>query len=572
MGLDRLGTEPETLAATIRREARQGVEVVVLDAAAEADLRAVAGAAALLEERPLLCGSAGLAAYLPTAFKLGDISEPVSWEGTGGGIALFMGTPQELSQRQLAVLKAQVPAAEWTWPEELGQVEEVALALQQGGTGIARLAGVADKQAGDLALGEMAARLRQWLDSGIIGGVIVSGGGTALKLVDKLSGEYLEIIAAVEDSLPLCLLGGGPFNGLPVVTKAGALGSERALLHAWERLADSTAEVPLLGITMGDPAGVGAEVIVKALADPSVWRLCRPLVIGHPTFLRREIDRLALEVNVRTIEQPEDGRYEQGTIDVLSPVEVGSIELGKVDPEAGRAAVHWVQSGVDLAMADRLDGIVTAPLNKEAMNRAGFTYAGHTELLGERTGTRDYRMMLASPRLKVVHVTTHIALEKVPRALSLERVGATIALAHQALVDMGVEAPNLAVGGLNPHAGESGLFGEEDRQVIAPAVAQAQKMGVNVQGPLPADTLFHRAYQGEFDAVVAMYHDQGHIPVKLVAFDHAVNVTLGLPIIRTSVDHGTAFDIAGKGVADHGNMIEAIALAGRLAKARKKCV
>ncbi|NKB71678.1 MAG: 4-hydroxythreonine-4-phosphate dehydrogenase PdxA [Candidatus Latescibacteria bacterium] len=571
LGLDLLSGTAQELAVDISAQVQGGAQVVILDAVEEADLRQWAEAAALLPEKPLLCGAGGWAAHLTAVFDLGPSAQPVQLAERPGGTALFMGTPQVHNKRQLDLLKGQIDWVEWTWPEGRGKPEQILRQLQQNGTGLIRLAGVTDKQAGDRALGEMAAHVRAWLDQEALGGLIASGGGTALTLFQELSATHLQIIAAVEDSVPICRLGGGPYDGLPLVTKAGALGSERALLEAWKTLSQKDkGPLPLLGITMGDAAGVGPEVIVKALASPLVWGLCRPLVIGHPDFLRREIASLGLDLEVIQIQRPEEGAYQPGTIEVWSPVEVGPIELGKVDPKAGRAAVKWVQGGVDLALDNRIDGLVTAPLNKEAMNRAGFAYAGHTELLGERTGSRDYRMMLASPQLTVIHATTHIALADVPERLTCERVQATISLAHQALLDLGKEQPCIAVAGLNPHAGESGLFGQEDSQVIAPAVQWAQKKGWDVQGPLPGDTLFHRAHQGEFAGVVAMYHDQGHIPVKLVAFADAVNVTLGLPIIRTSVDHGTAFDIAGKGVADHGNMIEAITLAGRLAKARKK--
>ncbi len=322
---------------------------------------------------------------------------------------------------------------------------------------------------------------------------------------------------------------------------------------------------PLLGITMGDACGIGAEVIVKALSHPEVYRLCRPLVIGHPAILDANLKFAGRSLEVRA-SSPEAGAYRWGTIDIWSPVDVdlSQIETGTVCPEAGRAAVEWVVAAADLAMAGEIDGIVTAPLNKEAMNRAGFRYAGHTELLAERAGGQDVRLMLASKRLNVAHVTGHIALHDVPDRLTQERVYHTIALLQQALVNMGRPQPKIAVCGLNPHAGESGLFGHEDAEAIRPAVEQARKAGWDVAGPLPSDTTFFKAYDGVFDGVVAMYHDQGHAPVKLVAFDEAVNVTLGLPIVRTSVDHGTAFDIAGKGIADEANMLQAIRLGAKL--------
>ncbi len=346
-------------------------------------------------------------------------------------------------------------------------------------------------------------------------------------------------------------------------------------MKAVERLKASQRRVeaglrPILGITMGDACGIGAEVIVKALSNPEVYRFCRPLVIGHPAILEANLKFAGRPLEVPTVASPEAGAYRWGAIDTWSPVDVdlSQIRTGRVCPEAGRAAVEWVAAAVDLAMAGRIDGVVTAPLNKEAMNRAGFPYAGHTELLADRTASQKVRLMLASERLNVAHVTGHVALDSVKAHLTQKRVFDTIALVRQALKDMGRPNLRIAVCGFNPHAGESGLFGDEDAEVILPAVEQARRAGWDVMGPLPPDTTFFKAYDGKFDAVVAMYHDQGHIPVKLVAFDEAVNVTLGLPIVRTSVDHGTAFDIAGKGVADERNMLQAIRMGTRLVARR----
>ena len=329
-------------------------------------------------------------------------------------------------------------------------------------------------------------------------------------------------------------------------------------------------KLPILAITMGDACGVGAEVTVKALCEEEVYEFCAPVVIGEPEILTDCLRFVDAEARVERIDRIEAAEPRCGVIEVLSPIDVdlSAIERGSVCAEAGRAAVEWVKTAVDLALQNRIDGIVTAPLNKEAMNRAGFEYAGHTELLGDLTGTRSYRMMLASERLKVIHATTHIAIHDVPGRLTEERVYDTVVLAQRALVDLGYERPRIGVAGLNPHAGESGLFGEEDTVAIEPAVHRARQQDWDVSGPIPGDTLFYRAYNGEFDGVIAMYHDQGHIPIKLVAFADAVNVTLGLPIVRASVDHGTAFDIAGKGIADHVNMISALRFGARLAVAR----
>lgn len=322
---------------------------------------------------------------------------------------------------------------------------------------------------------------------------------------------------------------------------------------------------------MGDVCGVGPEVIVKALSHPEVYNLCRPLVIGDAHVLSANLSHSSRQIEICGVDGPESGGYRFGQIDLWAPVELdhSRIETGRVCPEAGRAAVEWVVGAVDMAVAGRIDGIVTAPLNKEAMNRAGFSYAGHTELLADRLGVPDVRLMLASERLNVAHVTGHVALCRVPEQLTEARVFGTIRLLHGALGDMGRRDPRIAVCGLNPHAGEAGILGREDAELIRPAVQKAKAGGMRVVGPLPADTVFLKAYDGGFDGVVAMYHDQGHAPVKLVAFHDAVNVTLGLPVVRVSVDHGTAFDIAGQGVADEANMLETLRLGARLALKRR---
>ena len=323
---------------------------------------------------------------------------------------------------------------------------------------------------------------------------------------------------------------------------------------------------------MGDVCGIGPEVIVKALSHPEVYTFCRPLVVGDMDAFVANLAHSRRRIEVRRVDTPEQGRYRFGQIDLWAPIDVDhvQVETGRICPEAGRAAVEWVVRAVDLAVAGRIDAIATAPLNKEAMNRAGFRYAGHTELLAERLGVSEVRLMLASERLNVAHVTGHVSLAKVPERLTEARVLGTIRLLHGALTDMGRPHPRIAVCGLNPHAGEAGILGREDMELIHPAVQTANAEGMRVDGPLPADTVFLKAYNGGFDGVVAMYHDQGHAPVKLVAFRDAVNVTLGLPIVRVSVDHGTAFDIAGEGVADEANMLETLRLGARLALKRQQ--
>ncbi len=323
---------------------------------------------------------------------------------------------------------------------------------------------------------------------------------------------------------------------------------------------------------MGDPAGVGPEIILKVLVERELYEWCRPLVIGDTRILHRDAEALGVSLRLRTIGAVDEAVFEAGTVDVLDlhNVEPDECTWGEISAAAGRAAVEYVLQGVDLALGGAVDAIVTAPLNKEAMQRAGFQWAGHTELLAERTGSDRVTMMLTNHEMRVLHVSTHVSLREALARVTEQRVLEVIHLAQQGLSSLGIARPHIAVAGLNPHAGEGGLFGDEESTIIVPAIERARAGGVVVSGPLPPDTIFWRARQGEFDGVVAMYHDQGHIPMKLLGFDEGVNVSIGLPIIRTSVDHGTAFDIAGRGIARHESMVEALRVAARMAHARDK--
>jgi 4-phospho-D-threonate 3-dehydrogenase / 4-phospho-D-erythronate 3-dehydrogenase len=306
---------------------------------------------------------------------------------------------------------------------------------------------------------------------------------------------------------------------------------------------------PRLVVSAGDPAGVGPEVTLKALARPEVRALADIAVAGDPDDLRRTASRLGV---------PAPERVEPAG-------DAGAVRPGRVSAEGGAAGVAAIRRAVELIGDGAYDALVTAPISKEAVRLAGFGWPGHTEMLAELTGAADVRMLLVTDRLRVVHVTTHRSLRSAIDAATRERVRRTIELGHAGAVRLGVDRPRIGVAGLNPHAGEAGLFGDEELREIGPAVAEARAAGIDASGPWPPDTLFWRASGGEFDLVVAMYHDQGHIPVKLGGFDEGVNVTLGLPFPRTSVDHGTAFDIAGRGVARWQSMAAAIRVAARLA-------
>jgi 4-hydroxythreonine-4-phosphate dehydrogenase len=328
---------------------------------------------------------------------------------------------------------------------------------------------------------------------------------------------------------------------------------------------------PLLAITQGDPAGVGPEIIIKALQRENLFARCRPLVIGDARVLARAAGWLGLPPpTFEPIDTPGDSCYTPGTIPLLEQNNADPAEIapGLLSAAAGAAAVESASLACDLALAGDVDAIVTTPLNKEAMHLAGYPYAGHTELLAERTGADRVSMLLVSNALRVVHVSTHVPLAEAIRRVTPQRVEEVIDLAAGACAALGIVQPRIAVAGLNPHAGEGGLFGNEDATQIRPAVERARARGLNVSDPLPPDTVFLRAVRGEFDIVVAMYHDQGHIPMKVLAFEDGVNVSIGLPIIRTSVDHGTAFDIAGTGRANEASLLAAIEVAIKMVQAR----
>ena len=328
---------------------------------------------------------------------------------------------------------------------------------------------------------------------------------------------------------------------------------------------------PLLAITMGDPAGIGPEVILKALQDEAVYIQARPLVVGDARMLARAAAWVGgVALNIETVTQPDQGSYQPGTLTVLDLANANPAEIppGKISAAAGKAAVEYVFAACDLALAGEVDAVVTAPLNKEAMHLGGYKYPGHTELLTERTNAKKVSMLLVGPTLRVVHVSTHVSLQEAIKRVTRIRVREVIEIAQQSCRALGIASPRIAIAGLNPHASEGGLFGNEEALEVVPAIAEARADGLSVSDPMPPDTIFLRATKGEFDIVVAMYHDQGHIPMKLLAFDSGVNVSMGLPIIRTSVDHGTAFDIAGTGKARAESMLAAIEVAVQMAHAR----
>ena len=319
---------------------------------------------------------------------------------------------------------------------------------------------------------------------------------------------------------------------------------------------------------MGDAAGIGPEVIAKALSQKEMYEICRPIVVGDADVMTKALEIAKVRLKINPVKEVSEAKFEYRTIDVLDleNVDVDKLKLGKVQVMVGKASMEYVEKAVELALQGKIHAIATASINKGAIHKAGSKFPGHTEMLAHLTGAKEVTMMLISEKLRVFHVTIHESLRHAVELIKKERVVKTIKLAYEALQSLGIKKPKIAVAGLNPHASDGGIFGTEEIEEIAPAIQSAKEMGINAVGPIPPDTIFLRAKEGEFDGVVAMYHDQGHIPIKLLGFMIGVNVTIGLPIIRTSVDHGTAYEIAGKGIANPRSMIETIKLAAQMAR------
>ena len=343
--------------------------------------------------------------------------------------------------------------------------------------------------------------------------------------------------------------------------------------------------LPILGITMGDPSGIGPEIAVKALGSAEIYNICRPLIIGDARVMEKAAKEAAKrnDITIRPVSSVRSCRFEYGTIDVydLCNVEIAKLKKGAVDAMSGNAAYASIKKVIELALAGEIDATVTNPINKEALNLAGHHYAGHTEIYADLTGTKKYSMMLAEGDLRVVHVSTHVSLREACDRVKKERVLEVIELAYHTCQSLGIAEPKIAVAGLNPHAGENGLFGREEIEEISPAIKAAVDKGIKAEGPIPPDTVFAKARGGLFDIVVAMYHDQGHIPLKVSGFQYdrlsgkwkdikGVNITLGLPVIRSSVDHGTAFDQAWRGTANESSLVSAITYSVKLAVNRKQ--
>ncbi len=329
----------------------------------------------------------------------------------------------------------------------------------------------------------------------------------------------------------------------------------------------NTKSPPLVAITMGDAAGTGPEIITKSLALPELRAVCRPVVIGDAAAMTRALRFTGVSLKIRAIKDVADATSAPGEIDVLdlANLDLATLKLGHVDPQAGHAAYEYIKLATELALAGRVSAVVTSSINKESLNAAGHHFDGHTGLLAHLCDRPDATMMLVADKLRVSHVSTHVPLRVAIDRVKPDRILTVLRLTHDAVRRLGIDRPRLAVAGLNPHAGENGLFGDEEEKFITPAIVQARALGMDVHGPFAGDTIFFRTLQGEFDAGVAMYHDQGHVAAKMLGIWRGVNVTLGLPIIRTSVEHGTDFANAGTGRSDPRSLNEALKLAAAMA-------
>lgn len=333
-------------------------------------------------------------------------------------------------------------------------------------------------------------------------------------------------------------------------------------------------EKPVVGITMGDPAGIGPEIVAKALSNSELYDISRPLVIGSAAMIRQAAEALGLDVKVNGIMSTEDALYTPGTIDVYEATEVlpNLVETGLVQASAGQVAFDCIKTSIKLGMAGEIDVVATAPINKEAIKAAGIPFIGHTEIYADITNSAYALTMFAVKNLRVFFLSRHLSLRNACAHVTKENVLETLHQMKAELSKLNIENPKIAVAALNPHAGDGGLFGDEDQREVAPAIQQAVKDGINAVGPVPADSVFHLGLQGRYDAILSLYHDQGHIATKTLDFERTISVTLGLPFVRTSVDHGTAFDIAGRGIASSVSMEEAIRLAARYSMLQKGLV
>jgi 4-hydroxythreonine-4-phosphate dehydrogenase len=562
LGLDAVrGDVDAALARALER-----APVVICDAVTDADLDALA-AAALARPDVVLAGSGGFAAAVGRVVAGPSVERGAPRAEPPPSVLVVVGSAADIAARQVERLLA-AGARELRLPGTGARL----------GPGVTVLRPAPVARADPRAVVAGLARAVVELDPGPDGAdLVLTGGETARRVLDELGIDQLE---------PLAQIGHGAVrsrtaDGRHVVTRPGSFGGVDSLRDIVAELQSRSPEDqegamtasaasndarPLVAVTMGDGAGVGPEVIVPAVVHPDTLARCRPVVIGDAARLRLAARILGQDVEIVPIDEPAQAEFGGSRINVI---DLGllpeDLPWGAVSAVAGEAAYQYVRVAAELAVAGAVQGICTAPLNKEALHAAGHRFPGHTELLAHLTGTDEVSMMLTTPKVKVVHVTTHIGLIDAVARIEPGLVERTVRRGHEALVRAGVTEPKIGVCGINPHAGENGLFGHgEEEEKIVPALEVLRADGIDARGPLPADTAFFLAGRGDYDLIVAMYHDQGHAPVKVLGIESGVNITVGLPVIRTSVDHGTAFDIAGKGVAEPGSMVEALRQAAEL--------
>ncbi|MFC9553340.1 4-hydroxythreonine-4-phosphate dehydrogenase PdxA [Rhodococcus sp. NPDC056960] len=568
------------VAETLARAASDGA-LAICDVETDADLDSIVLACRALPGVRLI-GTSALAAAVARTLPRRDVPAPATAHPES--VLTVVGTAEPVAVQQVAVLVADgarhVPLDARTLV--LGAVDTAPLrrALDSGQAVVTVTGDVDPSNSRSLsaALGRLVAAVQHGRRSDLV----LTGGETARAVVDALGITSLRPVHEVHHGAVASVAS----DGRRVVTRPGSFGDATSLsaIAAYLRggqpptptptqrgphmsASTDTANLPAVAVTMGDGAGIGPEVIVPALLDEATRSWCNPVVIGDAKRLRLAANVLGIDADIVTVESIADAQSVPGRVNVIDlDLLPDDLPWGELSPVAGHAAYEYIRVASELAVRGEVQAICTAPLNKEALHAAGHIFPGHTELLAHLTGTEEVSMMLSTPKLKVIHVTTHIGLLDAVAKIEPGLVERTIRRGHEALVRSGIAEPKIGVCGINPHAGEHGLFGYgEEEQKIIPAVELLKADGIDVHGPLPADTAFFLAGRGDYDLIVAMYHDQGHGPVKVLGIEAGVNITVGLPVIRTSVDHGTAFDIAGKGIAEAGSMVEALRQAAELA-------
>ncbi len=608
----------DATARAIEAAIAAGNRVIAMDCVTAEDLRVIADAAIAMPRRVLPVGSAALFRQIVAAGRA------VGRDGNTLPVLVVCGSLHPHSRGQVdrlleattLVLETGDPVPSFQGhPEQEAMIGHAISAHLAAGRSVVFATPPDLSRGGDLDT--IGPRIADWtgrivrsaLEEIRVAGVVAMGGAIAAEVIRALGGTGLRVRDRLTPVVPVLELVGGPFAGLTMITKGGGVGTEDVLIDAVARLQrngfastegnEASAEPPprnikesqpmttktetrpLIGLTIGDPSGIGPEITVKSLADATVYDECRPLVIGDEDIVRKACAICGMDSEIHVVATPDLGTYRPGVIDVLDIHAMDSDKLvyGKVSRDAGAAALAYIDRSIDLALEGAIHGVATAPIHKEAIHLAGCPHPGHTDIFGVRTKSETFTSMLAVGAFRVLHATLHCSLAEVSKSLTRERVLKIVTLAHSAVKDLGIANPRVAVAGVNPHASDGGLFGDEEARIIIPAIEDARRAGIDASGPIPPDSLFMRLRGGAWDVAVAMYHDQGHIPTKMMGWFwdegkqtwtdlSGVGVTVGLPIVRTNPDHGTAFEIAGKGIANPQAMREAIQVAAQTAKGR----